>query len=119
MLKQSACGCCLKSGGAAAFGRLCVETGNTFFNCHKTGAAAFGRLCVETFMTLTAQILMVAAAFGRLCVETRSFRNFFKSSLAAAFGRLCVETMIMVRSYLNGMQPPSGGCVLKLHCANT
>ena len=36
------------------------------------GAAAFGRLCVETsFMMVMAQAKM-AAAFGRLCVETEA-----------------------------------------------
>ena len=33
---------------AAAFGRLCVETGLTMRVCRRATAAAFGRLCVET-----------------------------------------------------------------------
>ena len=33
---------------AAAFGRLCVETGNYYSLSIGTRAAAFGRLCVET-----------------------------------------------------------------------
>ena len=33
---------------AAAFGRLCVETGYVGQNLHCWTAAAFGRLCVET-----------------------------------------------------------------------
>ena len=34
------------------------------------GAAAFGRLCVETFRGCVCDYLFYAAAFGRLCVET-------------------------------------------------
>ena len=34
------------------------------------GAAAFGRLCVETLLDSQAGIESLAAAFGRLCVET-------------------------------------------------
>ena len=35
---------------------------------------------------------------------------------AAAFGRLCVETRHgLVSGFLMSWQPPSGGCVLKLH----
>ena len=54
------------------------------------------------------------AAFGRLCVETflkQSELHFFHP---AAFGRLCVETM--KPDFVEGdmIQPPSGGCVLKL-----
>ena len=33
----------------------------------------------------------------------------------AAFGRLCVETYLNCKTLLNRFQPPSGGCVLKLH----
>ena len=36
--------------------------------------------------------------------------------LPAAFGRLCVETTAIFRTLkLCWLQPPSGGCVLKLH----
>ena len=34
------------------------------------GAAAFGRLCVETYQVMAAYTNLLAAAFGRLCVET-------------------------------------------------
>jgi len=40
--------------------------------------------------------------------------GFIGTEKAAAFGRLCVETPVS-RSYLSlSLQPPSGGCVLKL-----
>ena len=55
-----------------------------------------------------------AAAFGRLCVETNSERLKKRVGVAAAFGRLCVETMSPVKSVIRMLQPPSGGCVLKL-----
>ena len=55
---------------AAAFGRLCVETGRSLLALMIMSAAAFGRLCVETAQRGKNEIGMVAAAFGRLCVET-------------------------------------------------
>ena len=58
-------------------------------------AAAFGRLCVETsYVTTVRTNQMDAAAFGRLCVETPSYQYI---------ADVCE------------MQPPSGGCVLKLN----
>ena len=36
------------------------------------GAAAFGRLCVETCTARETKDFSTAAAFGRLCVETRT-----------------------------------------------
>ena len=33
----------------------------------------------------------------------------------AAFGRLCVETLHHLPTIAYEVQPPSGGCVLKLH----
>ena len=33
----------------------------------------------------------------------------------AAFGRLCVETEFAVHGSAGAIQPPSGGCVLKLN----
>ena len=56
--------------GAAAFGRLCVETRKLVLVLVACEAAAFGRLCVETFNTLLCFDTVSAAAFGRLCVET-------------------------------------------------
>ena len=42
--------------------------------------------------------------------------SHFQSILSAAFGRLCVETQKTLDvCLLNGTQPPSGGCVLKLY----
>ena len=76
-------------------------------------AAAFGRLCVETGVERLHVLPLFAAAFGRLCVETLKIYFFFSLLIAAAFGRLCVETNpLILRVYLN-TQPPSGGCVLK------
>ena len=37
------------------------------------GAAAFGRLCVETVAFFDLRFNCCAAAFGRLCVETAAF----------------------------------------------
>ena len=56
------------------------------------------------------------AAFGRLCVETVTVNGLPDGAEPAAFGRLCVETssrVLVLQPY--GIQPPSGGCVLKLH----
>ena len=36
------------------------------------------------------------------------------ASFAAAFRRLCVETLLELSSRIDTIQPPSGGCVLKL-----
>ena len=58
---------------AAAFGRLCVETGDVWEVLSEHPAAAFGRLCVETVQYLMAFAKIAAAAFGRLCVETHSY----------------------------------------------
>ena len=82
----------------------------------QANAAAFGRLCVETdFDKVFGETDTDAAAFGRLCVETAPFGNLMVSPFAAAFGRLCVETRISspLNAFLK-VQPPSGGCVLKL-----
>ena len=56
----------------------------------------------------------MAAAFGRLCVETAAQKGEGTDSLAAAFGRLCVETYHLIICAPACLQPPSGGCVLKL-----
>ena len=55
-----------------------------------------------------------AAAFGRLCVETRNMSSRKVVMIAAAFGRLCVETNKVKLIHYPALQPPSGGCVLKL-----
>ena len=56
------------------------------------GAAAFGRLCVETLLNPVSHRFELAAAFGRLCVETYYLNLETENAIAAAFGRLCVET---------------------------
>ena len=56
---------------------------------------------------------VISAAFGRLCVETSFCWQVFSKFLTAAFGRLCVETISISASNGKGIQPPSGGCVLK------
>ena len=53
------------------------------------------------------------AAFRRLCVETWPFLMRVSLASPAAFGRLCVETISISASKGKGIQPPSGGCVLK------
>ena len=101
--------------GAAAFGRLCVETPSAIGNNNDGSAAAFGRLCVETQIMIYVLSLKLAAAFGRLCVETTPCIFKISEITAAAFGRLCVETLLTVPFKLRTFkQPPSGGCVLKL-----
>ena len=57
---------------------------------------------------------MLAAAFGRLCVETILSSGIPLTKSAAAFGRLCVETDMHIWAINIIVQPPSGGCVLKL-----
>ncbi|SNU78712.1 Uncharacterised protein [Neisseria zoodegmatis] len=78
-------------------------------------AAAFGRLCVETLRVCSSGEDGMAAAFGRLCVETSAFGRIFFGLIAAAFGRLCVETQHTSTARQSKLQPPSGGCVLKLY----
>ena len=56
-----------------------------------------------------------AATFGWLCVETVRVVRVFISSAAATFGWLCVETTARAAGWGRRWQPPSGGCVLKLH----
>ena len=58
--------------------------------------------------------IYLAAAFGRLCVETFTHDDSVSDEQPAAFGRLCVETLVMVFHLKYWVQPPSGGCVLKL-----
>ena len=64
---------------AAAFGRLCVETGDVWEVLSEHPAAAFGRLCVETVQYLMAFAKIAAAAFGRLCVETEQRINIIST----------------------------------------
>ena len=101
---------------AAAFGRLCVETSSQRLLDCDLGAAAFGRLCVETAWLNEMVGAVFAAAFGRLCVETSYVTTVRTNQMdAAAFGRLCVETpSYQYIADVCEMQPPSGGCVLKL-----
>ena len=55
-----------------------------------------------------------SAAFGRLRVETPKIIVIIDMVMSAAFGRLRVETAIMAETMQKrGIQPPSGGCVLK------
>ena len=54
------------------------------------------------------------AAFGRLCVETLQLTLNGAPPRPAAFGRLCVETTHLLPHLVYILQPPSGGCVLKL-----
>ena len=76
--------------------------------------AAFGRLCVETGSEFKPETTMDPAAFGRLCVETLSSTRCRIVRQPAAFGRLCVETGLKQMIDFQNIQPPSGGCVLKL-----
>ena len=57
--------------GAAAFGRLSVETAAERGGDDYGHPAAFGRLSVETAQRLRLQMFGVPAAFGRLSVETQ------------------------------------------------
>ena len=56
-----------------------------------------------------------AATFGWLCVETANVNNYIAIKSAATFGWLCVETSSDLNSSILEVQPPSGGCVLKLN----
>ena len=135
MLKQPKSLANARSKPAAAFGRLCVETGAGTLKREPADAAAFGRLCVETICLMVIIGQKFAAAFGRLCVETRTgaggktdcraaaFGRLCVETCgcaaaggignAAAFGRLCVETTDICFCFSIRWQPPSGGCVLK------
>ena len=97
---------------AAAFGRLCVETGIDIILITQMPAAAFGRLCVETYKSSNAEKSCFQPPSGgcvlKHVIYSMTFRNF-----SAAFGRLCVETFVFQSSVLWSKQPPSGGCVLK------
>ena len=76
--------------------------------------AAFGRLRVETLSSLPVPPFICPAAFGRLRVET-VITPFATVQIApAAFGRLRVETTMGMPFGAVMIQPPSGGCVLKL-----
>ena len=76
--------------------------------------AAFRRLCVETLGFGYCAFDYAPAAFRRLCVETPTTPNDSNSQNPAAFRRLCVETGVYgALSAVSGLQPPSGGCVLK------
>ena len=55
-----------------------------------------------------------AAAFRRLCVETRPQFSVASTNGTAAFRRLCVETGAALGAGRKYLQPPLGGCVLKL-----
>ena len=55
------------------------------------------------------------AAFRRLCVETPPLTPEQPRPHPAAFRRLCVETWLRAVKGKAKIQPPSGGCVLKLH----
>ena len=57
---------------------------------------------------------MVAATFGWLCVETHIVGISYQKMNAATFGWLCVETFHNESKTYRDLQPPSGGCVLKL-----
>ena len=119
---------------AAAFRRLCVETGRLCGGHGQTHqppsggcvlkhsgryaleylrAAAFRRLCVETRLLGFGQLGFGPAAFRRLCVETRLLGFGQLGFGPAAFRRLCVETLSPIRPQAVSWQPPSGGCVLK------
>ena len=100
---------------AAAFGRLCVET--AVFTTYGTQVLAqppSGGCVLKPYINRCAFNSSCAAAFGRLCVETDTFIRRGGLSRAAAFGRLCVETSIRRARCCRLLQPPSGGCVLKL-----
>ena len=59
--------------------------------------AAFGRLCVETADSWKALDFSNPAAFGRLCVETKDSNVDSPKVFPAAFGRLCVETYLPLK----------------------
>ena len=99
----------------AAFRRLCVETMPVYHQTEQHLPAAFRRLCVETLLIFTPKRLKDPAAFRRLCVETVKPSSLRSTIQPAAFRRLCVETTPSVRQARRWpIQPPSGGCVLKL-----
>ncbi len=82
------------SQGAAAFGRLCVETATCGHRIGCLMAAAFGRLCVETISAGELYQVGEQPPSGG-CVLKHEVKAKLKAHTgAAAFGRLCVETII-------------------------
>ena len=58
--------------------------------CIRVGAAAFGRLCVETFIAMLSSSSAQSAAFGRLCVETvNDFTNHSLGSVSRLRAAVC------------------------------
>ena len=79
--------------GQPPSGGCVLKRAPVFIVGKRVGAAAFGRLCVETGQDVLVRPLWLAAAFGRLCVETCQYQyTKLRYQKAAAFGRLCVET---------------------------
>ena len=77
---------------AAAFGRLCVETGVMFSYSRASSAAAFGRLCVETSDILWVESSIEQPPSGGCVLKLLPLHGMKPMLCAAAFGRLCVET---------------------------
>ena len=104
------------SASAAAFGRLCVETGGGRLVVDLLDAAAFGRLCVETLaLAILSRSLGQPPSGG--CVLKRDRRAVTqRSDPAAAFGRLCVETRCRAsRAHFVRWQSPSGEYIFCLY----
>ena len=120
----------------AAFGRLCVETlidaglmpedsqppsggcvlkhGSRYRRSCLWSQPPSGGCVLKRGWTASLSKILPPAAFGRLCVETSVNSCALNLRLPAAFGRLCVETSALNRLLMLFIQPPSGGCVLKL-----
>ena len=69
---------------------------------------------MKLYLIPIAIAMLGPAAFRRLCVETSDDFGRLKSNSPAAFRRLCVETGSGIVPPSEIIQPPSGGCVLKL-----
>ena len=115
VLKRNRRGRAVQPTGAAAFGRLCVETmpaarcsrvvpqppsgGCVLKPAGQAGQALAnaqppsGGCVLKQFIWAGLDDDAPAAAFGRLCVETHPDGAAAMSAPAAAFGRLCVETL--------------------------
>ena len=99
---------------SAAFGRLCVETLTHLNAYHFSRQPPSGGCVLKLGSAGFVSGVQRSAAFGRLCVETMVLLFSVMLVFSAAFGRLCVETISKSTSFNElGIQPPSGGCVLK------
>ena len=98
---------------AAAFGRLCVETGSGWVNAFSDSQPPSGGCVLKLLLSVRGRRLARAAAFGRLCVETGFWAWSTGSCRQPPSGGCVLKPAPQRPGAGHGRQPPSGGCVLK------